>query len=285
VVEKPVITVDYNAIIWPDAILPPFATESKRVRRVGENKVVSVCVASASGGLIEAFNARDLISQVAPTDYHQNNDSLFRLARLVKSCESALGRLATEAELEFVFDRWCLVARRFWRSELSRDDYYAEFLNAYSYARIGLDKDPIEVAFARAKAGPLSEVRGFTDERIRLLVAICRKMHDIMGDSPFFLPTRKLGELLGVHYTRVAVWLRALEFLGIIHLAAGEVRRRGGNRCPRYHYGKRELETGALAIRMPLRSSQPALPTNGNHPNNVGVANHEDSNKLSLLRA
>ena len=35
----------------------------------------------------------------------------------------------------------------------------------------------------------------------------------------------------------VARWLRVLEFLGIIHLAPGEVRRRGGNRSPRYNYG------------------------------------------------
>jgi Bifunctional DNA primase/polymerase, N-terminal len=32
VVEKPVILIDYNAIIWPNCILPPHATESKRVR-------------------------------------------------------------------------------------------------------------------------------------------------------------------------------------------------------------------------------------------------------------
>jgi len=236
VVESPVITISYDAIIWPDCILPPRATESKRVRRVRENEVVSVSTASVSSGFIEAFRARDLISQVAPTDSHQNNASLFRLARLVRSYESRVAREATEQELEFVFDRWCLVSRRFWRSQLTRDDYYAEFLNAYSYARIGLDKDPIELTVSRAKAGPLPEVRGFTDERIRLLVAICREMSKIMGDRPFFLPTRKLGELLGVHYTRVALWLRAFEPVGIIHLAPGEVRRRGGNRCPRYQY-------------------------------------------------
>ena len=151
----------------------------------------------------------------------------------------------------FVFDRWCLVARRFWRPELTRDDYYAEFLEACSYARIGLDENPIELAVSRAKAAPLPQVRGFTDERIRLLVAICREMQQITGANPFFLPTRKLGEILGVHYTQVARWLRALEVLRIIHLAPGEVRRRGGNRSPRYHYGaptRNPLETTATNL-------------------------------------
>jgi len=235
-VEKPVITTNYEAIIWPDVILPPDATESKRVRRVrreGEKEVVSI-----SGGCLQIegfFNGTDLIAQVAPTDYHQNNPSLFKLARLIKSYQNAIGRVATEEELEAVFDRWCLLARRFWRPGLTRDDYYAEFLQACNYARIGLDENPIELAVSRAKAAPLPQVQGFTDERIRLLVTICRELQQITGANPFFLPTRRIGEILGVHYTRVARWLRALEFLQIIHLAPGEVRRRGGNRSPRYH--------------------------------------------------
>ena len=33
VVEKPVIAINYNAIIWPDSILPPRATESRKSKR------------------------------------------------------------------------------------------------------------------------------------------------------------------------------------------------------------------------------------------------------------
>jgi len=236
VVESPVMTVSYEAIIWPESILPPHATESNRVRRVREHKVVSLSARTVYHMSIEAFITGDLITQVAPTDYHQNNDSLFKLGRVVRSCEGAIGRLATDAELELVFDRWCLSSRRFWREGHTRDDYYAEFLSAYSYARIGLDKDPIEVAMSRAKAKPLPQVGSFTDERIRLLAGICREMQGIMGTKPFYLPTRKLGDVLSAHWTSVALWLRVFEHpLEIIHLAPGEVRKRGGNRCPRYH--------------------------------------------------
>jgi hypothetical protein len=243
VIENPAIAIDYSEIVWPDVILPPDATESKRVRRVIEKEVVSVSV--SGGGLqIQASFGVDVIAQVAPTDYHQNNTSLFKLARLVKSYEKAIGRLATVLERQFVFDRWCLVARRFWRPGLTRDDYYAEFLEACSYAQMGLDENPIEVAVSRAKAAPLPQVQGFTDERIRLLVAICREMQQIANS--FFLPTRKLAEILGGHWTQVARWLRALEALGIIHLAPGEVRRRGGSRSPRYHYGPPTRNTFGL---------------------------------------
>jgi hypothetical protein len=116
---------------------------------------------------------------------------------------------------------------------------------------MGLDENPIELAISRARSGPLPEVPGFTDERIRLLAAICREMQQITGAAPFFLPTRKLGEILGADFTKVARWLRILENpLQIIHLAPGEVRRRGGSRSPRYHYGppaQTTLETTATS--------------------------------------
>jgi hypothetical protein len=257
VVEKPVITVDYNDIIWPDDfVLSPHATESKRVRGVRRAKEKEVVCLGSCAQIQSFLSGADLIAQIAPTDYHQNNDSLFNLARLVKSYETTVGRPATETELEFVFDRWCLIARRFWRIQLTRDDYYAEFLEGHAYARIGLDENPIEVAISRAKSAPLPELRGFGGERIRLLVAICREMQLLTGRNPFFLPTRKLGEVLGVHWTQVGRWLRVLaEPLRVIHLAPGEVRKRGGNRSPRYHYGPsvQTCERPMSATALPLR--------------------------------
>jgi hypothetical protein len=226
----------------------------------------------------------DLIAQVAPTDYHQNNLSLFKLARLMKSYENAIGRTATQLELQFLFDRWSLVARRFWRRELTRDDYYAEFLEAYSYARIGLDENPIELAVCRAKRAPLPEVRGFTAERIRLLVAICREIQQITDANPFFLPTRKLGEILGAHWTEVGRWLRILEKpLQVIHLAPGEVRRRGGNRSPRYHYGPPTPKSVEFTVRAPL--SPPAFHalTAGIQPNDVESAAHPNPKMLKSV--
>ena len=262
VIEKPVIRIHYREIVWPDVILAPDATESQRAKGVRETNVVSV---GGCGLQIQAFCSVDLITQVAPTAYRQNNTSLFKLGRLVKSYENAIGRLASEVELESVFDRWCLVARPFWRH--TRDDYWAEFLDAYSYARMGLDENPIEVAVSRAKAAPLPQVRGFTDERIRLLAAICREIQEITGAAPFFLPTRKLGEILGACHTQVARWLRILERpLQVIHLASGEIRRRGGNRSPRYRYGQptqNPLETTATnseELAHPLLHGQQHVP-------------------------
>jgi len=235
VVKSLAVTMNYDAIIWPESILPPHTTESKRVRGVREYKVVDLSVVYGKSGSIEAFCSDNPISKIAPTGPHQNNASLFKLARLVRDYESVIGRLATEEELEFFFEQWTPLARPFWRAGLTRDDYWAEFLEADGYARVGLNEDPIDLALSRAKAKPLPEVPGFKEEPIRLLVAICRELQQITGSNPFYMPTRKVAKHLGVHYTEVARRLRILEKrLKIIHLAPGEVRRRGGTRCPRY---------------------------------------------------
>jgi hypothetical protein len=213
---------------------------------------------------LETYFSTDLISKIAPTDYHQNNASLFKLARLVKGYEHAIGRTVTQEELIFVFDQWCFRADRFFRRGCDCEDYLAEFLELYRYARTGLN--PLEVAITRAKAAPLPQVEGFMGERIRLLAGACREMQKINGATPFFLPTRKLGELLEVHYTTVGHWLRALEFLGVIHLAPGEVRRQGGNRCPRYHYGPSTRKTVELVFTALLPPSELHALTNGEEP-------------------
>jgi hypothetical protein len=96
-------------------------------------------------------------------------------------------------------------------------------------------------------------VQGFTDQRIRLLVAICREMQQVTGANPFFLPTSKLGEILGVHWTQIGRWLRILEKpLQMVHLAPGEVRERGGIRCPRYYYGRPSRAAKKVSIAEPL---------------------------------
>jgi hypothetical protein len=245
IIEQPVVEVSYGAIIWPtELVSAPDATESKRVRGVGEKEVV---VAGACAGEpvvlnsecreIKAFLARnDVVARVAPTKEHQNNSSLFALAGWVKRYENEIGRSATETELDFVFDQWCQPSQKFWRPELVRDDYDAEFRMAYSYRRHGFNENPLEVAIARAKAAPLPEIAGRKSKTARLIAAICRELQNLMGASPWFLPTRSLYERMGVHWTTVANCLRWFDCKKIIRLAPGEVRRRGSKRSPRYFY-------------------------------------------------
>lgn len=261
VVERPVTTLRYDAIIWPCSLVAPVSTENKRIRGIREDEVVSagcpvVCPAGAVAAAESAAECMQIrsflgscnsIAQIAPVKEHQNNASLFKLARLLVKYEGAIGRSANDTEKQFVFARWAEGARQFWRPGLDWDDYYAEFLVAYSCARIGLDEDPLEVAVSRARSATLPKApSGFKGERIRLLIAICRELQTTMGANPIYLPTRKLGEILGAHWTSVASWLRVLEEKRIIQLAPGEVRKRGSERCPRYYY-RGALELSQMA--------------------------------------
>jgi len=132
------------------------------------------------------------------------------------------------------------------------------------------------------QAAALPQVQGFSDERIRLLAAICREMQFLVATNSFFLPTRKLGEILGVHWTQAGRWLRALEVLKVIHLAPGEVRKRGGNRSPRYHYGPCTRKADVLIV-TPLAPSEPAVLLNGDEPNSMKVKLTADPDESKLL--
>ena len=139
VVEHPVVTVTYDQITWPtEDLLPPAATESKRV---GEEDVVGgVCVGSKAKeeASVLQFLDNPAFVRLLPMACHQNNDSLFKLARLMRDYATLMNREATNRERECAFSRWAESARRFWRRGLMWDDYYEEFLEACSYARIGL---------------------------------------------------------------------------------------------------------------------------------------------------
>jgi Bifunctional DNA primase/polymerase, N-terminal len=207
-------------------------TETKRLRRHRDIETKSrVCgLVVVENKLSTAF--REIISGIAPKDVHQNNGSLFNLARLCRSAEKSLGRPTTTKELEMMFDCWCDRARPFWRPELSREDYWMEFLRVSNYARFGLDEDPLQVAYARARARPLPDVPGVVDERIRLLASMLLELSSIAGGGEFYLPTRKLGPLLGISHVSANSWIGGLRALGFIKRTSPG----NAHRSPRYVY-------------------------------------------------
>ena len=245
VVEQPVVALEYARIIWPaDVRLRSDATESKRVR---EDEVVSVrvgaaeCVGAGDSAQLGEFFSDSRLAAIVPTACRQNNASLFKLARLSKDYETLIGREATNQEREYAFNRWAERSAQFWRPGRSRGHYYEEFLEACSYARLGLSENPLPLAAARANSGPEVEIPGITTGGIRMLASVCRELQKMTGTSPFFVPTRQAGELLGVDWSTVARWMRVLDMVGVIRLAPGEVRKRGCPRSPRYHYGRRRV--------------------------------------------
>jgi hypothetical protein len=188
-----------------------YDSETHKTNRDGSGVVV------VENKLSTAF--KELISGIAPKDVHQNHNSLFRVARLCRTAKNRLQRRLTPQELEMVFDCWCDSSRPFWRPELSRDEYAIEFQRLLSYAKIGLDQDPVQLAYTRARSRPLPDVPGIKDERIRTLAGMFPILQEITGGD-FFLPTRKVGQLFGINHVRANSWIGGLRALGFIKLTA-----------------------------------------------------------------
>jgi hypothetical protein len=193
---------------------------------------------------------QNLINQFSPKSAKGINRSLFNLARIMFTYQKRVGRNVTHEELGMAFDQWAINSRAFWDPRFNRDHYYAQFIGACGNVRFGIDESPLEPAVVQARSVPLPEIPGFTDERFRLLAAICRELAGPDKSKRFFLPTRKLGKLLGVNWSTIARWLIALEGLKVIQLAPGEVRKKGGIRSPKYIYlglNFQAVEIGARA--------------------------------------
>jgi len=218
-VEKPARQIAFSDIVFfpeNDNLTEIGFTETKRLRRHRDTETKrDVCgLVVVENKLSSAF--REIISGIVPRDVHQNHNSLFNLARLCRSAEKTHGRPVTLKESEMVFDCWCERSRPFWRPESCRDDYWMEFLRLQSYAKFGLDEDPLQLAYFRARARPLPDVPNVRDERIRLLAGMLPELSSIARGGEFYLPTRKVGQLLGISHVSANSWIGGLRALGFI---------------------------------------------------------------------
>ena len=252
-VEKPAISVAFEKIVFGCSrqqngqvqALTVIPTETQRRLRYRDAETTKTKKDVCVGGLAqsayelagiprEILNFKNIVGNIAPRTFHQTNSSLFNLGRLNKAFEIFLGKKTTPKQKNRVFDLWCESSRPFWTK--TRESYFVEFVRLCETAKVGLDQDVLRIAYIRSSLKPLPAVVGFSDERVRRLAGMCRELHLLLEGHPFFLPTRKVAELLGADFRDVANWIRTLESFGYIALAHGEIHKQGGSRSPRYVY-------------------------------------------------
>ncbi len=184
------------------------------------------------------------MSRFVPTTIHQNNYSLFQIARGLKDLDNQLGKSLTQDDRRVVFDLWAKHACHHWRPEQTYDEYWLEFLDACNRAAFGLQEDPVPAAWEAAqRRTSVREADTFEDPRLKLLVTFCAEMQRSSVDRPFFIPTRRLETMFGVSHTKAAMWLRGLCHLKILRRTETGSK----TRCPRYVY-------------LPLRSGSVSSP-------------------------
>ncbi len=88
---------------------------------------------------------------------------------------------------------------------------WPDFVSGWPGVKYPWGTEPIRGVFERAiRAKPPKSADEYTDEKLRLLVALCRELQQERGNRPFFLAARTAGELLTVDPGTACRWLKAL---------------------------------------------------------------------------
>jgi Bifunctional DNA primase/polymerase, N-terminal len=234
VVKQAVVTLDFHSLRWPTEITNPFKT-AECTEETEETEELKSCASAEHRLFHSTINTiEDALRVSMPNKKGENNSCLFKLARAIKTLELKKGEKFGLAQLESVFDEWCVRSQKFLRDGQGREEYYLEFMNACQRAKYPLGAVRVAEAWERAKSQPLpSEAMKFENPKIRLLIAFLKEMQVMAGTEPFFITLRDCAALLQQDsHTTVDKWIGALTQLGYVKVA-----QRGNERkATRYLY-------------------------------------------------
>jgi len=229
---KPLLA-EFPSIIWPKEISNP-PTLDNQLLKANWTEVTEV--ADATDETKEAVEANVICASVAPvftlinsveaavskclpTRIHENNLRLFDLARALLS----LDQQAIQYDHDEVFELWYAKAKPFLRPELSKQDYYLEFMKACHRAKVPLGSSIVAAAWERAKQNLLPlppKVLAIQKPDFQLLCAFFREMQTGAGDgNEWFVAGgyRACAKLLGhKNHSTVETWIGALHTMKIL---------------------------------------------------------------------
>ena len=186
--------------------------------------VSAVC--SVSTVLPDSVDA--VIRRTIPPNVGWREKCLFRLCRELQAIPEYAG--ADPRSLEPIVREWYAIAE----PSIGTKEYavtLAAFIRAWGNVRVPKGQTAVHAAFRRVKDADLSWISPTIDnERMRLLVALCRELQGIAGQGPFYLDCRTAGDVLGVSYKTAWQWLDSLCVLGILDkVSSGTLKTRKAN--------------------------------------------------------
>ena len=224
---------EFSRIIWPQEISNPPTLDSQ-LSKANWTEVTEV--ADATDETKEAVEANVMCASVAPvftlinsvgtavskclpTRIHENNLRLFDLARALLS----LDQQAIQYDHDEVFELWYAKAKPFLRQELSKQDYYLEFMKACHRAKVPLGSSVVAAAWERAKQNLLPlppKVMAIQKPDFQLLCAFLREMQAGVGEgNEWFVAGgyRACAKLLGhKNHSTVETWIGALHTMKVL---------------------------------------------------------------------
>ena len=230
--------VDFAGIVWPEEIRnPPTGTkelsepnwtEVTEVAEVAEDaedadvtkEAVDANVMCVRPLLFTLINSvEDAVKKCLPTKIHTNNLRLFDLARALL----ALNQQAISYDHDKVFELWYAIAKPFLRPELTKEDYYLEFMKACHRAKVPLGSSKVATAWERARQNLLPlppKVMAIQKPDFRLLCAFFREMQAGEGSGKEWFVAggqRACAKLLGhKSHSTVETWIGALHTMKVL---------------------------------------------------------------------
>ena len=138
------------------------------------------------------------ITSTLPTASGQRNKLVFVLARALKAIPGICD--APAKELCSIVRRWHELARPVITTE-PFEETWIDFLKAWPKVKFPLGADPMTDILQRAVRSPLPKAaEQYEQQRLRLLVALCRELQASAANEPFYLSCRTAGRLLEVDH-------------------------------------------------------------------------------------
>lgn len=149
------------------------------------------------------------IVETLPTGRGRRNRQVFEFARALKAipCLADVDPL----RLKPIVKEWHGRALPFIATK-SFHETWADFLYSWPRVRYPKGAGPMAQIFAKAREAEVPKfAEQYDDERLQLLVVLCREFQCASGDGPFYLSARTAGRLLEIDHMKAWRWLFLLQ--------------------------------------------------------------------------
>jgi hypothetical protein len=175
-----------------------------------------------------------LLNETLPSAVGNRNRQVFELARAMKA--NPRWADAGLTVLEPIVRTWHDEGRRQGVIQTEAfEETWIDFSLAWPKILYAKGQGPMtEMLEAARRSAPPTCAERYSQQAVRLLVALCRQLQMHAGDREFYLSCHTAGRLLDVRHTTAWRWLFLLQQDGILELV--KPGQRGGGKAARYRY-------------------------------------------------
>ena len=176
------------------------------------------------------------IRSTLPREYRTRNRKVFELARTLRSLPQLSD--ADPRDLRAILQEWHRRALPKIRTK-EFEETWIDFLQAWPRVRHPTGTEPMAEIFRRAVEGDRPPIAATTypeNERLQILVSLCRELQRCAGKGPFYLGCRTAGRLFGVSHETANRWLFLLESDGILQVVTKGGTQKNPRNATRFRY-------------------------------------------------